>query len=182
MCSRWVNGLRTARRLAASSVCRSIYAALPFFWLQSTVAAVTSCNSSEYISSGFQRSVPSPCVCQSCCCFLVSSCCFHSPVGSQSTPPRARQARRVNSSVRESRWAGRVRIRLRWISQITVYQTVTVRRWWRWCAAAVMLVFRRLWTSTGSDVGYEDVLMCWRGWNIAWLISWLIIFTVLMLF
>lgn len=86
MCSRWVNGLRTARRLAASSVCRSIYAALPFFWLQSTVAAVTSCNSSEYISSGFQRSVPSPCVCQSCCCFLVSSCCFHSPVGSQSTP------------------------------------------------------------------------------------------------
>lgn len=86
MCSRWVNGLRTARRLAASSVCRSIYAALPFFWLQSTVAAVTSCNSSEYISSGFQRPVPSPCVCQSCCCFLVSSCCFHSPVGSQSTP------------------------------------------------------------------------------------------------
>lgn len=154
MCSRWVNGLRTARRLAASSVCRSIYAALPFFWLQSTVAAVTSCNSSEYISSGFQRSVPSPCVCQSCCCFLVSSCCFHSPVGSQSTPPRARQARRVNSSVRESRWAGRVRIRLRWISQITVYQTVTVRRWWwrvvgalqrSWCRPVQMLDMRMCW-------------------------------------
>lgn len=154
MCSRWVNGLRTARRLAASSVCRSIYAALPFFWLQSTVAAVTSCNSSEYISSGFQRSVPSPCVCQSCCCFLVSSCCFHSPVGSQSTPPRARQARRVNSSVRESRWAGRVRIRLHWIPQITVYQTVTVRRrWWR-----VVGALQRSWR---RPVQMLDMRMCW---------------------
>lgn len=161
MCSRWVNGLRTARRLAASSVCRSIYAALPFFWLQSTVAAVTSCNSSEYISSGFQRSVPSPCVCQSCCCFLVSSCCFHSPVGSQSTPPRARQARRVNSSVRESRWAGRVRIRLRWISQITVYQTVTVRRrWWR----VVGALQRSCWFLDDSErrpVQMLDMRMCW---------------------
>lgn len=160
MCSRWVNGLRTARRLAASSVCRSIYAALPFFWLQSTVAAVTSCNSSEYISSGFQRSVPSPCVCQSCCCFLVSSCCFHSPVGSQSTPPRARQARRVNSSVRESRWAGRVRIRLHWISQITVYQTVTVRRWWR----VVGALQRSCWFLDDSErrpVQMLDMRMCW---------------------
>lgn len=161
MCSRWVNGLRTARRLAASSVCRSIYAALPFFWLQSTVAAVTSCNSSEYISSGFQRSVPSPCVCQSCCCFLVSSCCFHSPVGSQSTPPRARQARRVNSSVRESRWAGRVRIRLRWISQITVYQTVTVRRWWWRVVGALQ---RSCWFLDDSErrpVQMLDMRMCW---------------------
>lgn len=154
MCSRWVNGLRTARRLAASSVCRSIYAALPFFWLQSTVAAVTSCNSSEYISSGFQRPVPSPCVCQSCCCFLVSSCCFHSPVGSQSTPPRARQARRVNSSVRESRWAGRVWIRLHWISQITVYQTVTVRRWWWRVVGALQRSWRR-------PVQMLDMRMCW---------------------
>lgn len=161
MCSRWVNGLRTARRLAASSVCRSIYAALPFFWLQSTVAAVTSCNSSEYISSGFQRSVPSPCVCQSCCCFLVSSCCFHSPVGSQSTPPRARQARRVNSSVRESRWAGRVRIRLRWISKITVYQTVTVRRWWWRVVGALQ---RSCWFLDDSErrpVQMLDMRMCW---------------------
>lgn len=161
MCSRWVNGLRTARRLAASSVCRSIYAALPFFWLQSTVAAVTSCNSSEYISSGFQRSVPSPCVCQSCCCFLVSSCCFHSPVGSQSTPPRARQARRVNSSVRESRWAGRVRIRLRWIPQITVYQTVTVRRWWWRVVGALQ---RSCWFLDDSErrpVQMLDMRMCW---------------------
>lgn len=161
MCSRWVNGLRTARRLAASSVCRSIYAALPFFWLQSTVAAVTSCNSSEYISSGFQRSVPSPCVCQSCCCFLVSSCCFHSPVGSQSTPPRARQARRVNSSVRESRWAGRVRIRLHWISQITVYQTVTVRQWWWRVVGALQ---RSCWFLDDSErrpVQMLDMRMCW---------------------
>lgn len=161
MCSRWVNGLRTARRLAASSVCRSIYAALPFFWLQSTVAAVTSCNSSEYISSGFQRSVPSPCVCQSCCCFLVSSCCFHSPVGSQSTPPRARQARRVNSSVRESRWAGRVRIRLHWISQITVYQTVTVRRWWWRVVGALQWSCWFLDDSERRPVQMLDMRMCW---------------------